>query len=181
MATRSNKERRGNAEWGRCAEAAARGSVVVGRFAQFEQRRDTSGKRSCVHHLTRPQYGREATADIRLVQHAMLRRAALALVVSLPLILSEKAVLDDEDLLPSYIRSIAYSQAHTMKQRYAAHPQDAKYGGSTAARWWTDNWDPSVRCLLDKRIGNHGDGGKYVCDPDILLESDECVVYSVGR
>ena len=43
------------------------------------------------------------------------------------------------------------------------------------------NWEPSVSCDVIARVGCPGDGGKWVCDPHVILSpKNECVVYSVG-
>jgi len=42
------------------------------------------------------------------------------------------------------------------------------------------NWEPQLRCVGDQRLGNVGDGGKWVCDPDCLLEKGKCLLYSFG-
>lgn len=88
--------------------------------------------------------------------------------------------IDEEDLIPSYIRHVAYGHAHSLKEQITLNPKDTGYGGNYAAAWWTNNWEPSMRCLLDKRIGAHGDGGKYICDPDVLLPKGDCVFFSIG-
>jgi hypothetical protein len=39
------------------------------------------------------------------------------------------------------------------------------------------------RCQLEERLGNWGDGGKWICDPRILLRPQpmaKCLVYSIG-
>lgn len=53
-------------------------------------------------------------------------------------------------------------------------------GGLTGREWFQRNLEPSVRCPLDVRIGAVGDGGKWTCDPDILLSKGNCTVMSVG-
>lgn len=45
--------------------------------------------------------------------------------------------------------------------------------------WFQENFEPSIRCPLDERIGNVGDGGKWVCDPSMILKPG-CVLFSVG-
>lgn len=48
-------------------------------------------------------------------------------------------------------------------------------------KWVQENWEPSIRCLFEKRIGKIGDGGKHICDPDCLLKSyPNCTVFSIG-
>jgi hypothetical protein len=41
------------------------------------------------------------------------------------------------------------------------------------------NWEPNFHCSLAERVGNMGDGGKWVCDLS-RLESMPCLVYSIG-
>ena len=47
-------------------------------------------------------------------------------------------------------------------------------------RVW-DVFGPHHTCLFSKeRLGRTGDGGKWVCGPDVLLQSKTCVAYSIG-
>lgn len=46
--------------------------------------------------------------------------------------------------------------------------------------WHNFNFQPSLRCANDKRMGAWADGGKYVCDPDRFLIPEACVVLSIG-
>jgi hypothetical protein len=41
---------------------------------------------------------------------------------------------------------------------------------SPSADWWTLNWEPSLTCQAQRRIGRAGDGGKWVCDPHRITE-----------
>lgn len=53
-----------------------------------------------------------------------------------------------------------------------------KYG--PGANWFQNFWEPCVGCANYKRVGPRGDGGKWLCDPDVLLEKPSCRVLSVG-
>jgi len=50
--------------------------------------------------------------------------------------------------------------------------------------WFQYHHEPSFHCEFERRIGNTGDGGKWVCDPYKLTETASsgkpCLVYSVG-
>ena len=47
-------------------------------------------------------------------------------------------------------------------------------------RVW-DVYGPNYNCLYSReRLGRTGDGGKWVCGPNMLLQSKSCVVYSFG-
>lgn len=50
--------------------------------------------------------------------------------------------------------------------------------------WWQYHAEPSFHCEFAQRVGNAGDGGKWVCDPTALAkqvkEGAPCLVYSVG-
>jgi len=45
-------------------------------------------------------------------------------------------------------------------------------------------YEPSFSCEFEQRIGHHGDGGKWVCDPQKIFAQTQdgkaCLVYSVG-
>lgn len=75
---------------------------------------------------------------------------------------------------------------HTSVGEYArakqmlSKPSDVNNGGTQGREWMQRNWEPSFRCVADKRMGVPGDGGKWVCDPDCLLAVNDCTVFSVG-
>eukprot|EP00928_Gymnodinium_smaydae_P041689 TRINITY_DN28177_c1_g1_i1.p1 TRINITY_DN28177_c1_g1~~TRINITY_DN28177_c1_g1_i1.p1 ORF type:complete len:345 (+),score=45.07 TRINITY_DN28177_c1_g1_i1:51-1037(+) len=53
-----------------------------------------------------------------------------------------------------------------------------------ANTFWQVHFEPSFRCLDERRIGNEGDGGKWICDPYKIKHQAEqgsgCLVYSIG-
>lgn len=63
-----------------------------------------------------------------------------------------------------------------------------------AGHWYQDNWEPMISCPLEERVGNLGDGGKWICSPTRLtrrsrideeavnasFSSEECLVYCIG-
>jgi hypothetical protein len=61
-------------------------------------------------------------------------------------------------------------------------PADFNNGaqGGAGNAWMQRNWEPHLRCVGEMRLGQAGDGGKHVCDPDCLLERNACLVYSFG-
>lgn len=46
--------------------------------------------------------------------------------------------------------------------------------------FWQVNWEPTYTCTTHVRLGRRGDGGKWVCDPEVYLRRPGCVVYSFG-
>jgi hypothetical protein len=47
--------------------------------------------------------------------------------------------------------------------------------------YFQSNWEPDISCAFEERVGNIGDGGKWVCDVVKLANrSNSCLVYSVG-
>jgi hypothetical protein len=59
-------------------------------------------------------------------------------------------------------------------------PSDFGNGGGAGNAWMQRNWEPHLRCVGEVRMGQAGDGGKHVCDPECLLERGDCLVYSFG-
>ena len=52
---------------------------------------------------------------------------------------------------------------------------------ASANDWFQLNAEPSFTCLHERRIGDWGDGGKWVCDPHRIAQAPKkCLVYSVG-
>jgi hypothetical protein len=59
--------------------------------------------------------------------------------------------------------------------------QSAKQRGDhfrSGTDYFTDNWEPTTTCNFAERIGNQGDGGKWVCNPQGLKA--RCNVISIG-
>jgi hypothetical protein len=50
----------------------------------------------------------------------------------------------------------------------------------TDSIFFASNWEPNFRCSHASRMGNMGDGGKWVCDLFRLKHQSDCLVYSVG-
>jgi len=51
--------------------------------------------------------------------------------------------------------------------------------------WFQEHYEPSFHCEFEERIGQTGDGGKWVCDPSQIRKAvksgkEKCLVYSVG-
>lgn len=46
--------------------------------------------------------------------------------------------------------------------------------------WYQNNVEPSITCLHEDRIGNHGEGGKWMCNIDALRDKKDCLIYSIG-
>mmetsp|Transcript_6050 Transcript_6050/g.12253 ORF Transcript_6050/g.12253 Transcript_6050/m.12253 type:complete len:169 (+) Transcript_6050:638-1144(+) len=56
----------------------------------------------------------------------------------------------------------------------------AVYDENAGPLFFHDNWEPTWHCAFMQRLGNKGDGGKWVCDPYKLAGSADCVVLSIG-
>ena len=71
--------------------------------------------------------------------------------------LLHSAVCELHSMLGEYVRT----------ERFREKADDFGFGGGSGRAWFQNNWEPSIRCIADKRMGNHGDGGKWVCDPHV--------------
>ena len=49
-----------------------------------------------------------------------------------------------------------------------------------AGDFYQEHYEPDFACRHERRIGQLGDGGKWVCDPHRLQAKPDCLVYSVG-
>lgn len=67
------------------------------------------------------------------------------------------------------------------EKRFQDLPDDLNNGGGERGNlWMQNNWEPTIRCVDDRRVGHFGEGGKWVCDPDCLLVPQQCTIFSVG-
>jgi len=48
------------------------------------------------------------------------------------------------------------------------------------ALWLLNNVDPIFTCPHLRRVGGHGDGPKWTCDPHRLKKKSDCLIYSFG-
>jgi hypothetical protein len=47
--------------------------------------------------------------------------------------------------------------------------------------FFQNNWEPTFSCAFEERIGEMGDGGKWLCDPHrIVTNPGNCLIYSFG-
>jgi hypothetical protein len=65
-------------------------------------------------------------------------------------------------------------------ERYSLFERKSNGGAQPSAAWYQQNAEPAYACLFEERIGPEGEGGKWVCNPEKLRRSKECIVYSVG-
>lgn len=59
-----------------------------------------------------------------------------------------------------------------------AYPDSPIKHAGTPTTWYQENWDPDWSCAAEQKVGNTGDGHKWVCDPHRI--SPDCIAYSVG-
>ena len=69
-----------------------------------------------------------------------------------------------------------------VSERALRDPKDYHHGvGDRGGKqWFQNNFEPSIRCPLDERIGCAGDGGKWICDPHQLIPKNSCKIVSIG-
>jgi hypothetical protein len=67
-----------------------------------------------------------------------------------------------------------------VETRLALPVTDYNYGGDTGRVWYQNNWEPHIPCVEEERVGLHGDGGKWVCDPICMMTRNRCTVLSFG-
>jgi len=86
----------------------------------------------------------------------------------------------DEDDASWKLRSRVHMRQMELER---AKPSQGAHG--TGRVWWQTHYEPSFHCEFAERLGDLGDGGKWVCDPDrirenVLTNGAPCLVYSVG-
>eukprot|EP00586_Coscinodiscus_wailesii_P018968 CAMPEP_0172518568 /NCGR_PEP_ID=MMETSP1066-20121228/290899_1 /TAXON_ID=671091 /ORGANISM="Coscinodiscus wailesii, Strain CCMP2513" /LENGTH=597 /DNA_ID=CAMNT_0013300987 /DNA_START=171 /DNA_END=1964 /DNA_ORIENTATION=- len=76
-------------------------------------------------------------------------------------------------------------------QRMRSITRNRQYKESKAKVFYHENWETEFSCPRERRVGNIGDGGKWVCDPHRVQKlsssrktddgkDSPCLVYSVG-
>jgi hypothetical protein len=78
-------------------------------------------------------------------------------------------------------------QIHQLQmKREIEHRNDCNSCGVNQGHiWFQDHYEPSFHCEFEERIGQMGDGGKWICDPERIRQrknfgEERCLVYSVG-
>ena len=78
---------------------------------------------------------------------------------------------------------LEYSDSQWGKMVSVHRAQSQRQHGNTATdgkTFFQYNWEPTLSCAFEQRIGRKGDGGKWVCDAYKIAEADECNVVSIG-
>jgi len=72
--------------------------------------------------------------------------------------------------------------AWQVKKNIAKNQQRHQYRTSPVGMmaFYQENWEPDFSCAFENRIGDAGDGGKWVCDPHRLQTVPDCLIYSFG-
>jgi hypothetical protein len=60
------------------------------------------------------------------------------------------------------------------------YPKTPEVGFQNPIMWYLDNLQPDFTCPYVKRVGGHGDGPKWTCDPHRLKKKKDCLIYSIG-
>lgn len=97
--------------------------------------------------------------EIECRQFSLDRKVLLAMTAS--------KMSPEEIELKSYFHDVQMTRQVASMDRVGKH-------------FFARNWEPSYSCSVQMRLGCPGDGGKWICDPHIHLQSDDCVVYSFG-
>jgi hypothetical protein len=105
-----------------------------------------------------------------------MRQLVLLAVAFLPAALSLEAVRGHK-LCAMEQGTIA---GFIVEERLEKPVDDFNYGGATGRVWYQNNWEPHIPCVEEERVGEHGDGGKWVCDPICMLKRNRCTVLSFG-
>ena len=69
------------------------------------------------------------------------------------------------------------------RRKHLHHLQDKRNRVSDARHlFFQNNWEPTIQCEFERRIGNTGDGGKWVCDVHRFhdVNQTKLLIYSFG-
>jgi hypothetical protein len=84
-----------------------------------------------------------------------------------------------------YFNDIPDASWKRMQQRARSsvqymYPTEPEKGFKNVKLWNLNNLQPDFTCPHVSRVGGHGDGPKWTCDPHRLLAKNDCLIYSVG-
>jgi len=65
-------------------------------------------------------------------------------------------------------------------ERYELFERRTQGSGQPAGAWYQDNAEPVYTCIHAERIGPHGEGGKWMCNPQKFRDGAPCLIYSIG-
>jgi hypothetical protein len=78
---------------------------------------------------------------------------------------------------------LEYSDKQWMRMRAVHRAQSLRQHGRLSRvgkDFFQYNWEPTLSCAFEQRIGAMGDGGKWVCDAYRIAEAEMCNVVSIG-
>jgi hypothetical protein len=78
---------------------------------------------------------------------------------------------------------LEYTDEQWMRMRAVHRRQSFKQIGRESQHgpeYFQYNWEPTLSCAFEQRIGQMGDGGKWICDAYRVAEAYECNVVSIG-
>ena len=72
----------------------------------------------------------------------------------------------------------------SQRRLHHSRPEDVMKDARSPRSWYQNNWDPDFACFAEDKLGDTGDGHKWVCDPHRIEEQSrrgrKCIVYSIG-
>lgn len=78
---------------------------------------------------------------------------------------------------------LRYSEKQWERKKKIHRWQSGRQRGkqtTTGPTFYQNNWEPTWSCGYEQRIGNLGDGGKWVCDAYLIAEAPACNILSIG-
>jgi hypothetical protein len=78
---------------------------------------------------------------------------------------------------------LEYSDVQWKRMRSVHLAQSRRQRGvqsDSGRKFFQSNWEPTISCAMQQRIGPVGDGGKWVCDAYRIAQAEECNVVSIG-
>jgi hypothetical protein len=78
---------------------------------------------------------------------------------------------------------LEYSDKQWLRMRAVHRAQSLRQRGlqsQVGKTFFQYNWEPTLSCAFEQRIGMVGDGGKWVCDAYRIAEAEMCNVVSIG-
>jgi hypothetical protein len=92
-----------------------------------------------------------------------------------------ESIKSNEDAILLFNKHLDLKREIHIKQLKREYENINNFLSKSGRMFFQSHWEPSWKCPFEERIGNIGDGGKWVCDPFTIKEKgSDCQIISIG-